>query len=176
MAHDQNETAAIPLTPANSRSRWNDLPAYVVVAITLYGVLWWIFSGNQFGRINDLPLLFVPSILGLGIGIIAVPIISLLLLVRISIIFLKTPPRPYTISVFLAVVVIPPTAAILGLTENSGAEIRWLVAATAIALLTLGETWLRGLPKPHFESSAWAIVICLGAYYFFVCAIVSASI
>jgi len=123
--------------------------------------------------LTDLPVLFVPSIPEMGVGLIIVPIVCVTLLILLARHWCRSPPRPYGLVVFFAVIAI---AVIIG-----SAELYWeysLHTLIAMGVVTLGlaaEVATRRLWN-HWNTVAGAVVVGIGYYFFLLSAVASAAV
>jgi len=152
-----------------------ELLATTTVFAIFCGAMFWIFRSDQLESVDSFPLLFVPSIPVLGFGIVVVPFVALAMLAFIVAIFARTPTRPYSIPLFLGLVVAPLA---VGLFRGSTTDysMRWLVAIGLSAMVVFGEVLIRRLPRPHLEAAGLAIAVAIGVYFFLMCGLISASI
>ncbi len=132
----------------------------------------WVVQSDGLGTLTDIPILIVPSIPMMGIGLFAVPIVCLTLVLAMIVLTYCSTPRSLLSLVFFGFVA-------MAITMNAGwwdNSLRLLFMMTLSAIAMLFETLMRKLPKSQIVAAMLSVCVSFGYYVFLLSAVASAGV
>ena len=148
----------------------------IFAAISSLAILCWLFTwilnSGPFDRLIEIPLLFVPGVPMMGVGICLIPFFCLPALLIAGAIVIRTSPRPYSAIIFFGLQL---TVFVADLSYWDAGS-RFIIASGFASTTMLVESAVRKLPKLQLLASGIAILISIAWYFAILCVVVSASV
>lgn len=120
---------------------------------------------------TEFPILFVPNIPMIGVGMLLVPPICFGIMIFLTVHWLRNSPRPYSAIAFVIACIFAVGVTVLWWNNAMYS----LAALMATMLLVMIEVAVRGLAR-HRVVAAGAVLIVAGYYFFMVSAIISMGV
>jgi hypothetical protein len=132
----------------------------------------WLLTKNGYDTFSNIPPLFLPSILMMGLGISLIPFFCLPLLVVMVVFVFRSTPRSYTILVFFGL-----QFAVFAIDISFwGNGMRFIFAMLLAAFAVIVEVSCRNLPKGQLIAGIASFFVTVAWYIATICVCASASV